>query len=77
MRIGVICFGPLAEHLGWKSRDLNVDEGTTPRMIADMLDISEWLSAGLTFAIDGQMCPPDSLLSEGVELALLPPVSGG
>jgi molybdopterin converting factor small subunit len=77
MRIELICFGPLAEHLGWKSQEMNVDEGTTPRKIAELLGVSDWLNAGLTFAIDGQMCAPDNILSEGVELAMLPPVSGG
>lgn len=77
MRVALICFGPLAEHLGWKSQEIDVDDGTTPRMVAESLGISNWLSAGLTFAIDGEMCSPDEQLSENIELALLPPVSGG
>jgi len=77
VQVNIICFGPLAEQLGWKSRTMLFDGATTPRMVVEELGISNWMNAGLTFAIDGEMCSPEAILSEGSELALLPPVSGG
>ena len=53
------------------------DGATTPRMVVEELGVSNWMNAGLAFAIDGEMCSPEAILSEGSELALLPPVSGG
>ena len=77
MQANIICFGPLAEQLGWKTKILTLSEEATPRMVVEELGISDWMNAGLTFAIDGEMCAPDTKLNEGCELALLPPVSGG
>ncbi|MDP6010390.1 MAG: MoaD/ThiS family protein [Candidatus Poseidoniaceae archaeon] len=77
MQVNIICFGPLAEQLGWKSRTMVFDGATTPRMVVEELGISNWMGAGLTFAIDGEMCSAEAMLNEGSELALLPPVSGG
>ena len=77
MHIDVICFGPLAEHLGWKSRSLYLEDGSTARQVIDELGISEWLTMGLCFAVDGNMTSPATILNDGSELALLPPVSGG
>ena len=77
MQVNIICFGPLAEQLGWKSQMMTFEENTTPLMVLEELGISNWLNAGLTFAINAEMCSPDTILNDGSELALLPPVSGG
>jgi len=42
-----------------------------------MLDLQMWTQHGLTYHVDGKMVTPESPLSDGCELALLPPVSGG
>jgi|TARA_Y200000002_G_C22627131_1_gene640803 molybdopterin converting factor small subunit len=41
------------------------------------LDLTEWIEFGLSVAINGDRCSVDAVLEDGVEVALLPPVSGG
>jgi len=41
------------------------------------MDLVEWISFGLSVAIDGNRCAVDTVVLDGAELALLPPVSGG
>lgn len=77
MRIDVLCFGPLAEALGWKSREVVLPDAAKIIDLVSQLGIEVWSAAGLAFAINGVMATSDSLLTEGMEVALLPPVSGG
>jgi molybdopterin converting factor small subunit len=77
MRIEVLCFGPLAEALGWKSRQVILPDSARIIDLVSQLGIEVWNTAGLAFAIDGEMATSDSILTEGMEVALLPPVSGG
>jgi molybdopterin converting factor small subunit len=41
------------------------------------LGLEEWISFGLSVALNGERCSIDTTLSEDDEVALLPPVSGG
>jgi molybdopterin converting factor small subunit len=77
MRIEVLCFGPLAEAVGWKSRQVTLPDAARISDLVSELGIEVWSTAGLAFAINGEMVPSDSMLTEGMEVALLPPVSGG
>ena len=45
--------------------------------VITLLEANDWLEMGLTAAINGQRVAPDSVVSLGDEVALLPPVSGG
>ena len=77
MHIEVLCFGPLAEALGWKSRQVILPVAARIIDLVSQLGIEVWNTAGLAFAINGEMATSDSILAEGMEVALLPPVSGG
>ena len=77
MHVEVLCFGPLAEALGWKSRQVILPEAARIIDLISQLGIEVWNNAGFAFAINGEMATSDSILTEGMEVALLPPVSGG
>ena len=75
--VHVLAFGPAAERLGGRHHTKSVQQGTTAGSLATSLGLEDWLGMGMALAIDGERVERDTLLSEGVELALLPPVSGG
>lgn len=54
----------------WKSE-------MTGRIILEMIGATEWLAAGISVAVSGQMVDIDSIIPDNCEVALLPPVSGG
>lgn len=75
MVVKVLAFGPLAEILGGREHQL---EGvSTIAEILKRLGLEDWTEHRLTVSIDGEVCNFESEVSEGVEVALLPPVSGG
>jgi molybdopterin converting factor small subunit len=45
--------------------------------IVHALGAESWLENGITVALNGEQCPLDIHPSNGDEVALLPPVSGG
>jgi molybdopterin synthase catalytic subunit len=47
------------------------------RAVREKYPALEPLWPHLAVALNGELAPADTMLSEGVELALLPPVSGG
>jgi molybdopterin converting factor small subunit len=73
----VVVFGPLAERLGGRTHPRRLPEGSTIRQLVAELDLTEWIEFGLSVAINGDRCSVDAVLEDGVEVALLPPVSGG
>ncbi len=77
LHIQIICFGPLPELLGWRSKSVESESPTTPESIALKLGLQNWIQHGLTYHVDGVMVAPNHSISSNVELALLPPVSGG
>jgi len=77
VRIRIIAFGPIAERLGGREHELHVPSGSTVREVVELMNLGEWISFGLSVAIDGNRCAVDTVVLDGAELALLPPVSGG
>ncbi|MDA8530027.1 MoaD/ThiS family protein [Candidatus Poseidonia alphae] len=75
--VNVLAFGPLSERLGGREHAYELPDGTTVRELIDQVELSEWISFGLAVAINGERCDVDTTLSNGDEVALLPPVSGG
>lgn len=75
--IHVLAFGPAAERLGDRHHTKVVQHGTTAGELAVSLGLEDWLGMGMALAIDGEQVEPATVLNDGVELALLPPVSGG
>ena len=75
--VDIIAFGPIAERLGGRKHTLQVPTGSSVREIVESMELGKWISFGLSVAIDGNRCAIDAVVENGVEVALLPPVSGG
>ena len=76
LTIAVLCFGPLAEILE-RNHSITLETPATCRTAIVQLGIEEWLTKGLKVAVNGNMTELETVLHDGDELALLPPVSGG
>ena len=76
-KISILVFGPLREHIGNERIELSVVSKTTVRDIIKQFYLEKWIELGLKAAIDGNISSLDSILHDGAEIALLPPVSGG
>ncbi|HZF07597.1 MAG TPA: molybdenum cofactor biosynthesis protein MoaE [Thermoanaerobaculia bacterium] len=81
MRIRLVAFASAADALGTAEMELDLAPGSR---VADLKTRLESEHPGLAplwprlaVAIDGQLVRPEAELAEGVEVALLPPVSGG
>ena len=75
--VAVIAFGQVGEQLGCRHHERTVRNGLTVRDLVVDLGLEEWISFGLSVALNGDRCSMDTPLVEGSEIALLPPVSGG
>ena len=75
--VTVLAFGQLAERLGGRTHEHTVAPGCTARMLVENLGLQEWITFGLSVALNGTRCSIDTPLHDGAEVALLPPVSGG
>lgn len=82
MRVRVLLFAVLAEAAGRRELELQVPPGTTVAEAAALLLESHPLmaklpTANILFAVNEKYAEPDTVLKDGDELALIPPVSGG
>ena len=81
MKIRLLAFATAADALGTGETDLELPEGSRISDLRALLDgkhpglVPLW--PRLAVAIDGRIVPLDTLLEDGAEVALLPPVSGG
>jgi molybdopterin synthase catalytic subunit/molybdopterin converting factor small subunit len=74
MRVHVKLFAGLRERAGWSERELEgVDRVTDVWSALDLGDEPE----GLLYAVNKEYADRDRPLTEGDEVALIPPVSGG
>ncbi|MEE8137504.1 MAG: molybdenum cofactor biosynthesis protein MoaE [Thermoanaerobaculia bacterium] len=81
MKIRLLAFATAAEAVGAGETEIELPEGSRladlqVRLSRDYPSLGELLPR-LALAVDGELAPPETPLSEGVEVALLPPVSGG
>ena len=76
MRITVKLFAGLRERAGESERDVELDSGGRGADVWQLLGLGEE-PEGLLYAVNKAYAPPDRRLSEGDEVALIPPVSGG
>ena len=76
MRITVKLFAGLRERAGESERDVELDSGARVADVWQPLGLGEE-PEGLLYAVNKEYAPPDRRLSEGDEVALIPPVSGG
>ncbi|HSS75434.1 MAG TPA: molybdenum cofactor biosynthesis protein MoaE [Thermoanaerobaculia bacterium] len=81
MKIHLLAFASAGDALGASEMDLEMPEGSRVADLRTRLDheypgiIPLW--PRLAVAVDGRVVSADELLRDGVEVALLPPVSGG
>jgi molybdopterin synthase catalytic subunit/molybdopterin converting factor small subunit len=71
--VTVRLFAGLRERAGWSRREV---EAATVADVWPALDLGEE-PAGLLYAVNKEYAPQDKTLSDGDEVALIPPVSGG
>jgi molybdopterin synthase catalytic subunit/molybdopterin converting factor small subunit len=76
VRITVKLFAGLRERAGESERHLELDAGARVGDVWPPLELGEE-PEGLLYAVNKEYAPPDRRLSEGDEVALIPPVSGG
>ena len=81
MKVRILAFAGLAEHLGWREHALDLPEGSTAAVALDTLAAAHPpiadMRSSLALAINEAYAPPMRTLADGDTLALIPPVSGG
>ena len=77
VKMAVMAFGTLAERMGGRRHELTVSLNSTIRDLVVDLGLTEWISFGLSVAMNGNRCSMDTIVEDGAEVALIPPVSGG
>jgi molybdopterin synthase catalytic subunit/molybdopterin converting factor small subunit len=81
MRVTIRLFAMQREQLGWKQRDFEMAEGSTiedawAQLVRGFPDLASAASS-IRFARNGVYADRSERLSDGDELALIPPVAGG
>ena len=81
MRIRLRLFAMLRERAGWRERELELPERATiedawTALVTAQPDLAAHRDA-VRFALNREYAEPDSQLSDGDELAIIPPVAGG
>ena len=74
--VSVVAFGPLSEEIQ-RQQEIRLTANSTIHDLIHLMGLTSWLENGLTVAINGDRCDIQNILSNGDEIALLPPVSGG
>lgn len=81
MTVRVVAFARIREVLGFGERDLELPAAATARdawgALAANSDALAALAGSTRLARNGSIVDGDAMLTDGDELALLPPVSGG
>lgn len=81
MKIHLRFFAAVRERLGESARELEVPEGTTVAALWAQLQAAHpalgVFAASLSFAVNQEYVGRTHCLSDGDEIALIPPVSGG
>jgi molybdopterin converting factor subunit 1 len=81
MRVNVLYFGTLKDLFGLQQQSLDVADGVTVEVLLSLLHAQTskqsdvWRT--LAVAVNRDYAGPATVLREGDEVALLPPVSGG
>jgi molybdopterin synthase catalytic subunit len=74
--ITVRLFAGLRERAGTGERELELPDGARVSVVWDALALGEQ-PGGLLYAVNRSYSPRDTVLADGDEVALIPPVSGG
>ena len=76
MKVTVKLFAGLRERAGWSGRELELPEGAKLKDVWAELDLGDQ-PRGIHYALNKGYADKSAVLSEGDEVALIPPVSGG
>jgi molybdopterin converting factor small subunit len=77
MRIKVLFFGPLRDRFG-DELALQLEAGQSLADLRQRLGLGEAAgSAGVAWAVNMEYVPLETVLKDGDEVALIPPVAGG
>jgi len=81
MKAKVRLFARLSELAGTRVAEVEVGEGLAVEDVYRALCVEypnlAWLNGSIRFAVNGEYAEPGHPVSEGDEVALIPPVSGG
>ena len=77
MKIRVLFFAGLREKTGQSERLLDLPEGSRVADLKDKLALDEVTWRSFAFAVNQAYSPAATTLTEGDEVALIPPVAGG
>ena len=81
MNVTVRTFATLRDHLGGSERQFEIQRPQTAREIFFSLfsdrATAELFLPSTRFAVNCEYVPPETLVSDGDEIAFIPPVSGG
>ncbi len=81
MTVTVLYFGPAADWVGAASEALELPDGATlgsmPEVLRRRHPSTDFARAGVRFAVNERFEPPRTVLRDGDEVAVIPPVSGG
>ena len=76
MKVTVKLFAGLRERAGWSARELELPDGAKVKDVWAELELGEQ-PRGIHYALNKGYADKSAALSEGDEVALIPPVSGG
>jgi len=76
VKVTVKLFAGLRERAGWSARELELPEGAKLKDVWAELDLGDQ-PRGIHYALNKGYADKSAVLSEGDEVALIPPVSGG
>jgi len=76
VKVSVKLFAGLRERAGWSARELELPDGAKVKDVWAELDLGEQ-PRGIHYALNKGYADKSAALSEGDEVALIPPVSGG
>ncbi len=76
MRVAVRLFAGLRELAGTRATEIELPEGSTATQVWPALELGDE-PPGLLLAVNRSYAPRDTVLADGDEVALIPPVSGG
>jgi len=80
MAVNILAFGIAKEILGVASVSINFGEGVSVQEIKTILEEQYPRLKQLTsfaIAVNGEYAKPETIISPGDEIAIIPPVSGG
>ncbi|WP_291426182.1 molybdopterin converting factor subunit 1 [Deinococcus sp.] len=78
MQVNVVFFAQLKREVGVEQLSVEVPPGSSVRTVAALVEAQHGVSLkGCMVAVNETYAAPDQVLSEGEEVAFLPPVAGG